>query len=392
MSFCKKARLWVTLSLAICCLGLSACSKSTGGDDGDDGNNPYNILDLRVKSVTDSSITLCWTATGDDGDVGTASSYDLRILMGDPITEDNWGSAYQYPGEPAPSVAGSTDSMCVAGLMEDSTYYFALVACDEATNCSGRSNCASGACFNDHAVDFPDSNLEAVVRLAIGKPTGDIHRLELMPLNVLDGGNKDIADLTGLECCTNLRFLVLPANHVSDITPLAPLAQMLDMDLSQNEITDVGPLARMSKLENLKLRDNSLTDIDSLGKLTSLKYLLLDGNDISELLPLVTLTSLQDLRIEHAEVSNLAPLSGLTHLEQLLLGWNQISDVMHLSTLTSIKVIFLNGNQISEISALLGNAGLDSGDVVQLMVNPLSDHAKTVDIPALQARGVGVTF
>lgn len=393
MRFYLNSRLLAALGAVVCCMGFAACSKGTGGDDGDDGNTPYNIMDVRVKSVTDSSITLCWTATGDDADVGAAASYDLRIMLGDPIlTDEDWDSAYQYPYEPMPGVAGSTDSVCVAGLLEDSTYYFALVACDEAANCSARSNCVSACCFNDHIVDFPDSNLEAVVRLAIGKPTGDIYRMELMPLHGLDGGHKEIADLTGLEYCTSLQFLVLPENDFSDITPLTSLVQMFDMDLSGNHITDVGPLARMSKLENLKLRDNELTTIDSLGKLTSLKYLLLDGNDISDLLPLVTLTSLQDLRIERAEVSNLAPLSGLTHLQTLLLGQNQISNVMHLSTLNQIKTLFLNVNQIAEISALLDNDGLDSGDVIQIMANPLSDHAKTVDIPALEARGVEVTY
>jgi len=50
-----------------------------GRDDEDDGNTPYNILDVRVVAVTDSSVTLTWTATGDDADVGTASQYDLPI-------------------------------------------------------------------------------------------------------------------------------------------------------------------------------------------------------------------------------------------------------------------------------------------------------------------------
>jgi hypothetical protein len=372
-------------------LVASGCSGSVTDGDGDDGGTPYVILDLRVAAVTSSSVTLAWTATGDDADVGTATSYDLRIWA-EPITADNWGGAYQYEGEPAPRPAGQTDSVTVNGLTADSTYFFALAVCDEAGNCSNHSNCVGTTCFDDHVVEFSDANLEAVVRSAIGKPTGDIHRLELTALTVLDAGQKGIADLTGLEYCTNLRFVVLSSNQVSDLTPLAPLVQVLDMDLSGNAIVDVGPLARMSRLENLKLRDNSLVSIDSLATLTSLRCLLLDGNDISDLTPLVNLSALQYLAIEHAAVSNLVPLGGLTHLEQLLLGWNQISDVMPLSSLTYIKVLFLNGNQISEISSLLGNAGLDDGDVLQLMVNPLSERAKTVDIPALQARGVTVTY
>ena len=96
----RKACLRAALSVAACCLVISSCSKGTGSGEEDVGNTPYNIIDLRLQSITDSSITLCWTATGDDANVGTATTYDLRTLMSDPITDENWDSAYQYAGEP----------------------------------------------------------------------------------------------------------------------------------------------------------------------------------------------------------------------------------------------------------------------------------------------------
>jgi hypothetical protein len=392
MRLSAKAFLIGLLSMAALSLVPSGCSRNlSGGDDRDDGDTPYVILDLRVTSVTTTSITLAWTATGDDADVGSATSYDLRILD-EPVTEDTWDEAFRYTGEPPPLPAGQTDSVTVSGLEEDSTYYFAISACDEAGNCSNLSNWVSATCFDDRVVEFLDPNLEAVVRLAINKPAGDIRRLDLMPLTALEARDKSIANLAGLESCTSLRFVVLSENHVADLTPLAPLVQMLDIDLSSNAISDVGPLAGMSRLENLKLRNNALVRIDALSHLRSLRYLLLDDNEISDLMPLADLTSLQHLAVEHAAVSSVIPLSALTHLEQLLLGRNQISDVMPLSTLTSIKVLFLNENQISEISPLLGNQGLGSGDVIQLMVNPLSERAKYVDIPALRELGVTVAY
>jgi hypothetical protein len=39
---------------------------------------PMAVTDLRAASVTDSSVTLVWTAPGDDGDQGTAAQYDIR--------------------------------------------------------------------------------------------------------------------------------------------------------------------------------------------------------------------------------------------------------------------------------------------------------------------------
>ena len=129
-------------------LCLLSCSKSMsgGGDDEDDGNTPYNILDVRVVAVTDSSVTLTWTATGDDADVGTASQYDLRYYHSW-LNSTNWDSAVRVTGEPAPRPTGQADSMVVTGLQKDSTYYFALKAGDEAGNWNNVSNCAVAVCF-----------------------------------------------------------------------------------------------------------------------------------------------------------------------------------------------------------------------------------------------------
>jgi hypothetical protein len=104
---------------------------------------PAAVTDLRVSGITTHSITLTWTAPGDDGNIGTASQYDVRYSTS-PITETNWGSATQALGEPTPSVAGSTENFMVTGLSPGTTYYFALKTADEVPNWSELSNVASG--------------------------------------------------------------------------------------------------------------------------------------------------------------------------------------------------------------------------------------------------------
>ena len=89
-----------------------------------------------------ASITLTWTAPGDDGDVGTAAQYDLRYSTA-PITPANWNDATSVAGEPAPSVAGSTESYTVTGLQSNTTYYFAIKTADEVSIWSDLSNVAS---------------------------------------------------------------------------------------------------------------------------------------------------------------------------------------------------------------------------------------------------------
>ena len=77
-------------------------------------------------------LTLTWTAVGDDGVLGTASSYDLRVSSA-PITAANFGSATSV-ATGSPKVAGSPESARVSGLSPKSTYYVALKVTDNAGN------------------------------------------------------------------------------------------------------------------------------------------------------------------------------------------------------------------------------------------------------------------
>jgi hypothetical protein len=52
---------------------------------------PAAVTDLAATSPTTSSIVLTWTAPGDDGSIGRATTYDIRYLAGTiPITDANW--------------------------------------------------------------------------------------------------------------------------------------------------------------------------------------------------------------------------------------------------------------------------------------------------------------
>ena len=266
-------------------VGLMSCSKK-GGVDEDDGNSPYMIIDLRVDGVTDSSVSLKWTATGDDKDEGAATTYDLRYYH-TWLSTANWDSATQVTGEPAPSNAGQTDSMTVTGLKMDSTYFFALIAYDEAGNSSGISNGAFATCFNDIVVTFADSNLEAVIRATISKPTGDIHRSDLEALTFLDANDLEIDSLRGLEYCTNLVQVFLNFNSVSDLGPIAGLIKLLDVQFAGNDIVDISPLAGLLNMQRFNLAGNSISNISALSGLTALHIMSLDNNNISDLSPLV---------------------------------------------------------------------------------------------------------
>lgn len=107
-----------------------------------DTTAPAAISDLSASNATASSVDLSWTAPGDDGNTGIATTYDVRYSTAT-IIDSNWALATQASGEPTPQVAGTQQSMTVSGLLESTTYYFAMKTRDEAFNESSLSNVAS---------------------------------------------------------------------------------------------------------------------------------------------------------------------------------------------------------------------------------------------------------
>jgi len=133
----------------------------------------------------------------------------------------------------------------------------------------------------DPVVNFPDANLEAVIRENIKKPTGDIHQSDLENVYSLNADIKHIGNLTGLEYCINLQSLFLSTNQINDISPLASLTNVDNLDLSSNQINNISPLAAMTNLFSLDLSFNQVKDISPLVSLTKLKAVYLHNNPLN---------------------------------------------------------------------------------------------------------------
>ncbi len=115
---------------------------------------------VTIIGQTDSTVTLQWTAVGDDSLTGTATSYDIRYSTS-AITSANFASASVVANAPTPAGSGSTQTVTVRGLARQVTYYFAIKAADDATNWSALSNVPS--------VTTPDTVPPlAITNLALG--------------------------------------------------------------------------------------------------------------------------------------------------------------------------------------------------------------------------------
>ena len=109
---------------------------------------PSAITNLSASIPTSSSVDLSWTAPGDDGDMGTATSYDVRYSTSY-MTGDNWASATEVTGEPTPQAAGSSETFTLSGFSASTRYYFGIKASDEAPNLPGISNVVDATTTSD---------------------------------------------------------------------------------------------------------------------------------------------------------------------------------------------------------------------------------------------------
>ena len=90
-----------------------------------DTTAPAAITDLSASTGSaPGTVDLTWTAPGDDGNTGSASTYIVRYNPTQ-ITAGNWGASTNVSGEPAPSPAGSAESMTVSGLTGGEGFWFA---------------------------------------------------------------------------------------------------------------------------------------------------------------------------------------------------------------------------------------------------------------------------
>ncbi|XP_033122893.1 calcium-activated chloride channel regulator 1-like [Anneissia japonica] len=115
---------------------------------------PSRIMDLTVTEVSyqDQSATLQWTAVGDDFDKGTVSEYDLRFAETFQEITTNFSDATKVTSDDvingnllAIKKPGQTEefSIRLPNRGDEVTYYFAIMAIDEANNTGGLSNVVS---------------------------------------------------------------------------------------------------------------------------------------------------------------------------------------------------------------------------------------------------------
>ena len=172
-----------------------------------------------------------------------------------------------------------------------------MVACDAPTSTTQLPTPTPRETATTSIVTFADPVLEAIVRGAMGKPSGDITVAEAKTVTSL-----------------NLAFAEWQ-KYVSEKEPIGSIAG----------------LENFTSLESLDLSGNAITDLEPLSALTNLKALILTGCAAEDYTPLVSLTNLRVLMLDHSTIADPTPLLALSNLNCLYLEGSQIRNYLPLA-------------------------------------------------------------
>jgi len=140
---------------------------------------PSAITDLRIERVGSHGAWITWTAPGDDGVVGRADRYLLRLATGT-VGSVAFESMTPVPA-PEPSVAGTQERVRIGGLDPEQGYWVALRAMDDHGN--GSPTIATLAFTTQPP---PRAQLD-VTTIAADLPPGADERRELLLTNPSSG-------------------------------------------------------------------------------------------------------------------------------------------------------------------------------------------------------------
>ena len=98
--------------------------------------------------------------------------------------------------------------------------------------------------------------IEAAIREAAGKPTGELTKADYEKVKALNLENNQLTSVEGLEKFTQLRHLSLGSNKLTSVNGLEKLDQLYSLYLDKNKLTSIKGLEKLTKLELLSLKDN----------------------------------------------------------------------------------------------------------------------------------------
>jgi len=212
----------------------------------------------------------------------------------------------------------------------------------------------------------------------------------------LDIHDRDITDISLLNCYIHLRYLDVSGNKLSDISSLNSLTHLLTLKADRNLLSSA-KLDELPYLQTASFANNKVMDTEGINH-PLLESLNLNYNEIVEVTGLdpvklgrlttleirnnklmstngMNLPKVKNLYLADNAIRELEGLDRLEHLTQLHLRSNQIETLDGFSdAMKNLQYINLRGNRVSNIKEVEKLKCLPLLRALVLMENPVSDE------------------
>lgn len=194
-------------------------------------------------------------------------------------------------------------------------------------------------------IEIEDPILEQAIRSNLAYD-GPLTERIMSGLDYLSEASGEIKSLKGLEYAVNMKYFMLPENHVTDISPLANMKKLKSVELRGNKIKDLTPLESLTELETVDVSNNQISDIKALSEKSKLERLYLSGNNISDLTPLEKSFALKELNVTDNKITTIETVKGFLSLEYFGFSNNRVKDILPLENLDKLKTVGAMENYI----------------------------------------------
>ncbi len=167
------------------------------------------------------------------------------------------------------------------------------------------------ATIPDVEVSFPDAELDRVIRGHQGVPTtGTIMLRHVLPITYLSVGDLPVSDLDGIQYLFNLRTLNVSWTGIGDLNMLyaADLIGLQSMYAESCNLTTLLPMMALTNLSYLDVDDNTISNIEVVAAMSKMSWLEASSNQISDLSPLQELPEIYRLYLHDNLITDITPL------------------------------------------------------------------------------------
>lgn len=162
-------------------------------------------------------------------------------------------------------------------------------------------------------------------------------------------------DIQDLRYFTNLTYLNLNYNQLTDLSCLSGLVNMQSIHFSGNvEIADISFVKDMTELDSISGEYTQVDDISALEGKTKLKSVFFGDSSVTNISPIAGATGLNKVGFNRCNIENIDALTDKPDLEMVCLTGCGLKSIEPLANSKRLKYLYLGLNRLTDISALSG--------------------------------------